>query len=235
MTHAVPAPAPPATGIDQVIARMQSINGVLPVGDGVACFNRMYLEVTEGVSSRIAAGFFADAAFVTRLDVVFANLYFEAIDAMSGARSTWPVAWRPLVEARERTGIESIQFALAGMNAHINHDLALAVVQTCRDLGTDPEADDHHGDYEKVNAILAASQQAIRQSFESRAVQAADRHVAAVANLIGNWSVTAAREAAWDTALALWQVREFTLATKLLSDALARTVAMASRGLLLSV
>ena len=35
-------------------------------------------------------------------------------------------AWAPLVERRATRGVLPIQFALAGMNAHINHDLALA-------------------------------------------------------------------------------------------------------------
>ena len=42
-----------------------------------------------------------------------------------------PTAWQPLFERRADPGIEPIQFALAGMNAHINHDLPLAVVATC--------------------------------------------------------------------------------------------------------
>jgi Family of unknown function (DUF5995) len=56
--------------------------------------------------------------------------------------------------------------------------------------------------------------------------------VAAVANVICNWSINAARDVAWDTALALWDVRDHQIATQLLTAALARTVAMVSRGLL---
>jgi len=48
MDFAVPAPAPPAATIDEVIARMRSIDAALPSSDGVACFNQMYLEVTLG-------------------------------------------------------------------------------------------------------------------------------------------------------------------------------------------
>src|SRR4051812_1009560 len=122
MTAVIPPSGPPATTVAEVIARMEAISAALPQRDGVACFNRMYLDVTEAVNARIRQGFFADAAFVTRLDVVFANLYFAAINAMAGPRSTWPVAWRPLIDARADADIEPIQFALAGMNAHINHD-----------------------------------------------------------------------------------------------------------------
>jgi len=37
-------------------------------------------------------------------------------------------------------GIEPIQFALAGMNAHINHDLPVAIVSTCTELASSPAA-----------------------------------------------------------------------------------------------
>jgi hypothetical protein len=40
---------------------------------------------------------------------------------------------------------------------------------------------------------------------------------------------------AWDTALGLWEVRDHPTVQDLLMNALARTVAMASRGLLLAV
>jgi hypothetical protein len=59
--------------------------------------------------------------------------------------------------------------------------------------------------------------------------------VAAVADIIGNWNINTARDIAWDTALALWEIRDRPLATALLTGGLARTVAMASRGLLLAV
>ena len=235
MDSGVPAAARPAASIDEVVARMRSIDAALPAHDGVASFNRMYLDVTVAVSQRVAQGGFGDPAFVAHLDVVFANLYFRAIDAMSGPRSAVPVAWRPLLSARKNPGIEPIQFALAGMNAHINHDLPLAVVRTCRELRTTPDDGHHHEDYERINVLLDAADDAIRRSFEPKDLVAVDRHLSAVANVISNWSISTAREVAWQTAQALWDVRGFAPASDLLTDALARTVAMASRGLLVVV
>jgi len=235
MDSAVPAPAPPAATVDEVIARMRSIDAALPASDGVACFNRMYLEVTIGVSQKVAQGSFGDPALMSHLDVVFANLYFGAVDALSGPPSVLPVAWQPLLAARSTPGIEPIQFALAGMNAHINHDLPLAVVTTCTDLSTSPNDGCLHDDYQKVDALLDVSEQSVRESFEPPDVVVVDQHVAAVANVVGNWSINAARDVAWNTALALWDVRDHQMATQLLTGALARTVAMASRGLLVVV
>src|SRR6516164_7332540 len=132
-------PASPITTVAGVIARMEAIGAGLAPGDGLACFNRMYLEVTQQVNTELGQGFYADPAFMTQLDVMFAGLYFSAADA-AGDPAAVPLAWRPLVQQRASAGIEPVQFALAGMNAHINHDLPLAVVGTCQALATSPQA-----------------------------------------------------------------------------------------------
>src|SRR5260370_9592339 len=93
--------APRVTSIAEAIARMESIDAGLPDTDGLACFNRMYLEVTRAVGERLKAGFFADPEFMTRLDVAFANLYFEAADAAAEAGNV-PLAWRPLFAQRKQ-------------------------------------------------------------------------------------------------------------------------------------
>ena len=43
----------PVTSVAGAIARMEAIGASLPAGDGLACFNRMYLEVTRQVDSRL--------------------------------------------------------------------------------------------------------------------------------------------------------------------------------------
>jgi len=188
---------------------MEAIKAALPAADGLACFNRVYLDVTQQVGSGLGQGFFADPAFTTHLDVAF--------------------------ERRANPGIEPIQFALAGINAHINHDLPIAVVSTCQALATSPQAAPHFADYQKVDQLLDGAEQSIRQSFESAPELAADRHLAAVANLIGNWSIAAARDLAWNNCLLLWAVRGDPVATGLLQDNLAAATALASRLLLVAV
>jgi hypothetical protein len=118
------------------------------------------------------------------------------------------------------------------MNAHINHDLPIALVQTCTDLGTAPDQGTHHEDYQKVDGLLDAAEQSIRQSFESSVALQADRRAQVVLDLVANWSINAARDVAWDTAVALWRCRDVATAEDLLMGGIARTVAMASRCLL---
>ncbi len=234
MSAGLPAPGPPVTTIPGVIARMEAIGNALPATDGLARFNRVYLDVTEQVGSEVRQGFFADPAFTTQLDVTFAGLYFAAADAAADPAAV-PLAWRPLVEQRANPGIEPIQFALAGINAHINHDLPIAVVSTCQALGTSPEAGPHFADYQKVDQLLDAAEQGIRQSVESAPELAADQHLTAVASLVANWTIASARDLAWTNCLLLWAVRDDPVASGLVQDNLAASTALASRLLLVAV
>ena len=213
---------------------MKHIEAALPAGDGIACFNRMYLEVTQRIDDQISQGLFADPAFMSSFDTSFANIYFAAVDMLANEPTDVPAAWQPLFDARSRVDIYPIQFALAGMNAHINHDLPIALVNTCTRMDTAPDDGTHHTDYQKVDVLLDAAEQSIRQSFESSVVLDVDRHAQSVLDLIGNWSINSARDVAWDTALALWRCRNVTTVEDLLMNSVARTVAMASRCLLTS-
>jgi hypothetical protein len=228
------SPASPVSTVAEVIARMEAIGTALPAADGLACFNRMYLGVTQQVNATLDQGFYADTAFMTQLDVTFAGLYFSAADA-AGDPAAVPLAWRPLMEQRANAGIEPVQFALAGMNAHINHDLPLAVVATCADLGTSPETGAHFADYQKVDQLLDAAEQSVRESFESAPELAVDRHLAAVNNLVANWTINSARDLAWTNSLLLWAVRDDPVARGLLADSLAASAALSSRLLLVTV
>ena len=228
------SPVPPVSTVAEVIARMEAVGAALPAADGLACFNRMYLEVTRQVSAGLGQGLFAGPAFMTRLDVTFAGLYFSAA-AAAGDPAAVPLAWRPLVAQRANAGIEPVQFALAGMNAHINHDLPLAVVTTCAALGTSPEAGAHFADYQKVDQLLDAAEQSVRQSFESAPELAVDRHLAAVNSLIANWTINSARDLAWNNSLLFWAVRDDPAVRGLLADSLAASAALSSRLLLVTV
>ena len=229
-----PIPQGPITSVTGAIAHMEAIGAALPAADGLACFNRMYLQVTQTVGTDLGQGFFADPAFMTSLDVNFANLYFAAAQA-AGTPAAVPLAWRPLAELRGGAGIEPIQFALAGMNAHINHDLPLALVTTCTQLGTAPSDGAHYADFQKVDALLDAAEGNIKKSFETAPELAVDRHLQAVDNLVACWAINSARDLAWQNAGVLWELRNNPVARGLFLDGLAAGTALASRLLLTAV
>lgn len=203
MTH---APVQVPDSIDQVIQRMRAIDQQLDPRDGVACFNRMYLRVTELVGQNIVAGFFQDPQFLERMDVVFAGLYFKAVDA-AAAGAKPPVPWKPLIDARNNRTVWPLQFALAGMNAHINHDLALAVNATCQERRTTPTTAPVHADYLRVNELLAKAEAEVRADYEPQILKLAPADAERLMHVLSSFSIARARDASWATALTLWRER----------------------------
>ncbi len=220
------------TAIAPVIARMEAIDAALPRRDGVAYFNRLYLQVTKAVQAATAGVTFAAPAFTARLDVVFAGLYFAAADTLSTGGDC-PVAWRPLFAARADSR-EPIQFAIAGMNAHINHDLPIAVVETCGELGLAPEdGSPLHADYQRINGVLGDVEGQVAGWFETGIVaDLVDVTPKAVDNALALWSIADARDLAWEHAKLLWHLRRDRLLADAYEDVLARFVELSSAGIL---
>jgi hypothetical protein len=217
--------------MDEVLDRMRAIEAELPRRDGVAVFNRVYLEVTELIRHRLRDGFFRDPRFMEQFDVVFAGLYFESVDAaMAGAEVPRP--WAPLVEARRRRKVAPAQYALAGMNAHINHDLALAVIIACGRARREPAT--VHRDYERINDLLAMVVRPIRQSFLDSLIVEAGAPLSPLADLISNWSIDAARDAAWVHARTLWKLRHTRALAAAYRRTLGRTVGLVGRQMLVA-
>jgi hypothetical protein len=226
-------PHGPISTIEGAITRMNDISAALPTADGLACFNRMYLIVTEKVQSEVSIGAtFADPAFMSRMDVVFVNLYLAAIDSFRAQPPNAPRCWSELFDRRSDAGITPMQFALAGMNAHINHDLPIAVVQTCTELGTAPEDGQHDADFDAMNTTLGNLDQQVRESFESGVVLELDRRTADVENLFGSVGIDADRTAAWVNAIALWRLRHDHWLTKEYIDGLDVAAALVARAVL---
>jgi hypothetical protein len=189
--------ATPST-ISDVIAIMQKIDSLLPSGDGLKWFNKLYLMVTDEVDTHPPAGGWHDATWLTHLDVVFANFYFTAIANFLNGTPDLPRSWAALFEARFRPGIDRIQFALAGMNAHINHDLALALLRTDDDLGLTPSLNSpEHADFESVNSLLETVLPSALQTLATGILGELAQDTGKIGRLLAIWNVRAARDLAW--------------------------------------
>jgi hypothetical protein len=226
----------PPPHIAEVVSRLRTIEASAPASDGVSCFARLYREVTEGVAVELTAEGVADPRFVEALDVEFAGLFFSALDSYGRDPARTPSAWSPLFTERSRRGIAPLQFALAGMNAHINRDLPVALVTTCRALGLDLREDSpEHADFERVDALLARVETRVKSSYLTGWLAWADRLVHRfhrIDDVVAMWDVDRARDAAWTNAQALWALGDDPLAGDYLLT-LDRMVGFASRGLLI--
>jgi hypothetical protein len=190
----------PAT-IDEVLTRMESIDQLLPDGDGLKWFNRLYMMVTREVDLRPPAGGWKDADWLLLLDVVFAGFYFRAVaDFLSGA-SEVPSSWNAMLSARFTAEIDRIQFALAGMNAHINHDLSLALLATDQEMNVEPaEGSPQHMDYEAVNGLLNTVMPSALEMLASGVLGGLAQDTGKVGRILAFWDMCRARDLAWDFA-----------------------------------
>lgn len=188
-------------------ARLEAQNGA---DDGVLCFNRLYLAVTKAVQEAVQQpDYFSDPSQIAELDVLFAQLYFDVVDALERGEEPRTSAWRVLFEARSNPNILPIQFAAAGMNAHINHDLPIALLEQWERHGRRPSTtSEAYADFEKVNRILKKEELQLKPSFEQGLPQELDSGaLGRLEDKLALWIVEDARARAWETAQHLWSVR----------------------------
>ncbi|MFJ7062104.1 DUF5995 family protein [Streptomyces griseobrunneus] len=186
-------PAAPGTlvaEVDTVFERMRAFRDRWPPGDGVGVFHEVCLTTV-----RETAG---------TLEVRLAERYLSALGvAEAGGRP--PECRRPLFQYRHHPGVRPVQFALGGLHAHIAHDLALAVVDSCRTLGCAPP--ELEGEYERVGDLLTLLEERIHDDLMPGPdlLRLADP----LTHLVSSWSLERAREAAWSAARVLWRLRGF--------------------------
>jgi hypothetical protein len=209
-----------AQSISDVLQSLHTIDTTCIDGDGLKWFNWLYLQVTQAVEGRVSSGGFNDPAWLSQLDVDFANLYFSALrSSLSGQAAT--TCWQVVFNSRNQPTIARIQFALAGINAHINNDLADALVSTCQKTGTIP---DHGGtqynDYTALNSTLDQLIESAKSTLNVRLLGDALPPISRLEDTIAAWNVSAAREKAWHNCEVLWQLRSSPALTSSFMDVL---------------
>jgi hypothetical protein len=219
--------------IPEALQVLQTIDAMCVPGDGLKWFNLLYLTVTQAVENRVAAGGFNDPLWLAELDVQFAALYFSALHAaLTGAPC--PGSWNAVFSRRDQAEIARIQFALAGMNAHINHDLPFAIVATCKDRNTVPQhGTPQYKDYTAINTTLDGLIDASKKTLNVRLLGDPLPVVSHLEDLTAAWNLADFREGAWQNAETIW--RDSTLAVDILEGTIETVTAAASEALLVPV
>jgi hypothetical protein len=197
--------------------------------DGLACFNYLYTVITNQVQRDYLAGGFANGDFITRLDVAFANRYLSAVDAETASS---PGPWRCLLSMRSDRWISPLAFAVAGVSAHVNFDLAFAVVETGVQMDRLTLVD--FDDYQHLNAIFYREMKKLRRHFEDRAERQFERTfgLTSAENVLGDLIVFVSRYWAWRQAERLWERRADAAANAAAERSTARSVGAINSGLL---
>ena len=218
----------PVADYHDVLRMMAAIDQALPDEDGVKWFNRLYWMVTRNVVQHMGhAAEWQTPAWLPQIIPDFARYYFRAVQQAETDVSACPRAWRPLFQQRRDRRVAHLQFALAGMNAHINRDLPYALVDTFHALHTPlSEHAPEKPDFEHVNDILEESEHQAMHDPAERLTEDIGGDLGPLADVVAMWSVRAAREAAWHAAVLLWAVPEV---FRSYMQTLDRTTGLASR------
>jgi hypothetical protein len=224
--------------ITDVVQILDAIEVACADGDGLKWFNGLYLQVTQAVEARVNAAGFANPAWVAALDVRFARFYFAAIQSAlsGGSQGKASGCWQAVFDQRNQTAIARIQFAMAGMNAHINHDLPQAVLDICQTTAVPPQ----HGtapydDFTALNTTLDSLIEAAKTALDVRLLGDALPAASRLEDTLAAWSLADAREAAWNNAELLWHLADAPLAASALLDSLDGLTAVASKTILVPV
>jgi hypothetical protein len=181
------------------------------MGDGRAVFLDCYSRMTEAVAAAIAADRFVDAAWVSALVDRFAGYYFDSIDG--GDRQVpVPEPWVLAHAAAVGNDASALQLLLAGVNAHINYDLVLTLVDLLgpewHELDAARRAE-RRADYEVVNRIIVETADLVQDEVLERRAPALD----IVDRALGRWDERAATRL-----LTAWRTRVWRDAMELLDE-----------------
>ena len=139
-----------------------------------------------------------------------------------------------MLRARHDRKLARIQFALAGMNAHINHDLPVALGRLAEPDGRFPSRDGmRYADYRHVNEILEQVEGSVRAVLVTGLLGEIDQTLGDLDDVLAMWKIRNAREAAWTNGEVLWHLRGTPLLGREFLARLDSMTGFASRGLLL--
>ncbi len=225
----------PVLSIPDLIRGMQRIDAIAEDGDGLKWFNHLYLQVTQAVQDRVDAGDFESTAWLRQLDIEFGKFYYSAMAAILKG-SPCPRCWEAVYSVRNNTRIARIQFALAGVNSHINHDLPEALVATAKATGTAP-ADNtpEYRDYTSVNTVLEALTDQAKAELHVRLLGDPLPGASHLEDTIAAFGLKSARQQAWKHAEALWATRNIPIAAFAIENGLDGLTSFGNRALLVPV
>lgn len=198
MNIAVPRPF---TNVVEVEAGLASLERAFAErGDVRGAFATTYLESTRRQFVWLRERRFGDMPWVERAMVAFANRYRGALESYEAARlDEVPVPWRLALDADRRGVLAAVQNLLLGINAHINHDLPLALAEVGLTIGGESRLDDH----QRINETLFAATPEVRRrvpTLYAARLRFVSRWFGGTIDRLVAAGLVAARRRAWNAA-----------------------------------
>ncbi len=183
---------------------------LLAARDRRGVFVTAYLTITKAVEAQCDAGGFLDAAWVRTYLVAFGTLYRNALQQDLLARGAGtaattarvPKSWRIAFDAAHAGRGWVIQHLMLGVNAHINHDLALALLMA----GIDTDRPRRYADHTAVNLVLERATLTLKTEVATKwapVLQRLDQAAGTLDEDVSEFSIAKARDHAWAMAVAI--------------------------------
>ena len=157
-----PPVIPPVATIDEVVAAIQGIIAWSIANESrLGYFAALYKRITIAIRTAIAQGLFQDGPRMELFDVTFASRYFAALNGYfhPGAFPQPSHCWRVAFDGATHPEPIIVQHMLAGVNAHIDLDLGIAVEQ----VAPGAKLPSIQTDFDTVNKVLAAQVNGVRR------------------------------------------------------------------------
>ena len=199
---------PSGTIGDLMTAMRHRLQSLGPEHASTGDFLATYLRTTEAVAAAIDAGSFEDPAWVERWDLVFAQLYLDALDAHLSEDRRPSRPWRLAFAAAPN--LPPLGNVLLGVNAHINYDLPQALVAVISDaeFGDPSLLARRRRDHARIDGVLSRRVAAEDVEISARSMRTLlDRALRPVNRWASRRFLKEAREKVWENTMQLWRAR----------------------------
>jgi hypothetical protein len=208
----------PIDSVEAVLARMSELLVEFErKGDPRAVFLRSYRIITARVRDQVATTKFTDAVWLAALDVQFAQAYFDAVEGYE-AGTAIPRCWQLAFDLAKAGRTSVIADLTLGMNAHIFHDLPIAVYEL--GLGT-LGRDVRQQDYTLVDGLLALEINEVQRQISrhySFGLWLLDRAGHGADELFTDQGLRAARAVGWQNAVRLLDAPDAAARARLMQE-----------------
>lgn len=185
-------------GISDTAAELRAVAAA--ADDASGYFPALYSRVTSRIADAIAGRSFEDGARMETLACTFADYYLRAVAQPGERPRCWQATWDVAGDGR----LLIVQHLLLGINAHVNHDLTLAVVDVARETGDLPGV---RPDFLAVNDVLATTYTDVLRDLD-RVSRWTNEAAAMGGGRLFNFSLRVARNQAWAAAERLYPLDE---------------------------
>ncbi len=215
--------------MDDLAAELGQLKESLPPTDGLKWFVLLYADITAALARMLDASGFEAPDFISALAVDFGRRFLATLADPGSATP----AWQPIFERRHDDRIAPLQFAIAGLGAHLGYDAPMGLELEWRAAGVDPvPTSAEHRDWDRVNQTIATVEPVDKRYLLTGAVKEVDRVFDGADDVVAGWTVEAAREAAWAHAIAIYKLADDPALLEIYLAGLGRSVGLVTSLLL---